>query len=125
MKSVLDIGSKKNSGFTLVEIMIVVAIISILTAITVPSYQSYISNANRAACLSEVKAYSNNVFYMLNARYDAALLTEPTLSACQSITDATGWTIATQQKIIAVAKSPSNARIECDLPNGSSCLVIP
>jgi type IV pilus assembly protein PilA len=39
---------KKQSGFTLIELMIVVAIIAILAAIAIPAYNSYISEARMA-----------------------------------------------------------------------------
>jgi len=116
---------KVQEGFTLIELMIVVAIISILTAIAIPNYQAYIAKAQGQACVSEAKKYSNNVYTLLNDQDDTTVPESPTLNACQSITDAAGWTLQTQQKIIAVAKSPSTARIECDIPNGSPCRVMP
>ncbi|MEO7152883.1 MAG: prepilin-type N-terminal cleavage/methylation domain-containing protein, partial [Burkholderiaceae bacterium] len=41
-------GSIRSRGFTLIELMIVVAIVSILAAIAVPSYQDYVRKGRRA-----------------------------------------------------------------------------
>ena len=116
---------KIETGFTLIEILIVVTIIVILATIAIPSYNQYISKAQQSACILEVKGYSNQVFYILNSEDSSVLPNAPTVSACDSITDATSWTLVTQQKIIAIAKAPSNARIECDIPKGTPCVVLP
>ena len=113
-----------QTGFTLIEMMLVVLIVGILAAIAIPIYRQHIQGAQQDSCLAEAKSYSNDVFYTLNDQ-NGGTPSRPFISACQSITDATGWALNTQQKIFAIAKSPSNARIECDVPNGTPCLVMP
>jgi type IV pilus assembly protein PilE len=39
---------RKNSGVTLIELLIVIVIIGILSAIAIPAYRNYIVRANRA-----------------------------------------------------------------------------
>ncbi len=39
---------RKQFGFTLIEVMIVVAIVGILSSIAIPSYLAYVKRANRA-----------------------------------------------------------------------------
>jgi type IV pilus assembly protein PilE len=48
-RPVAAVARKAHSGFTLIEVMIVVAIIGILAGIAYPSYQSYVLRSHRSA----------------------------------------------------------------------------
>lgn len=46
-------------GFTLVELMVVVAIVALLVALSLPAYQRYIRKANRAEAQQLMMQYAN------------------------------------------------------------------
>jgi prepilin-type N-terminal cleavage/methylation domain-containing protein len=70
---------KRNRGFTLVEIMIVVAIIGLIAAVGVPMYRNAIKN-------SETKAKEINVANVESAKEQWALETSQT-----NLNTAVGW----------------------------------
>ena len=53
--------SINNKGFTLIELMIVVAIIGILAAIAYPSYESFIVKSKRADMMTELQNVASNL----------------------------------------------------------------
>lgn len=68
--------ARRGGGFTLIELMIVVAIIAILAAIALPAYTSYITKTKRVAaegCLSEHANYMER-YYTTNLSYKGAAL---------------------------------------------------
>jgi type IV pilus assembly protein PilE len=62
------------AGMTLIELIVVVAIVGILTAIAYPSYQRYVARTHRdaaLACLAQ-EAHFMERFYTTNLTYETA-----------------------------------------------------
>lgn len=66
----------KQSGFTLIELMIVIAIIAILSAIAYPSYQRYVERTDRVDVQSEMMQIAQNLqrHYITHRNYTDATL---------------------------------------------------
>lgn len=105
----------KQQGFTLIELMIVVAIIGILAAIAIPQYQSYVARSQLAGSYSELASLKTGV--------ENALLSK-------SVTDVTGqsaknygWTGSSTITTATIAgDSSTGVQITGDLKNVSSSI---
>jgi type IV pilus assembly protein PilA len=103
-------------GFTLIELMIVVAIIAILAAIALPAYNLYRIRSAETACLAETKNYAS---FALAAIYDQTAPSVPLLGACSAIDTATDFATP----INGTPKSPGSRLTRCDM-NSASCSLI-
>ncbi|EEY37693.1 pilin [Vibrio mimicus] len=52
--------NKQQKGFTLIELMIVVAVIGVLAAIAVPQYQKYVAKSEAASALATLTGLKTN-----------------------------------------------------------------
>lgn len=115
---------RRSHGFTLVELMIVIVIVGILTAVAYPSYTNHVVRGKRTAAASFIMTVANRQEQaMLNSRAYQTTLAALNMSAPKEVSDNYSISIsvngAATPPTYTITAAPTGAQATKDTKCGS------